>query len=625
MNYLSVEKLSKNYNEKQVLDSISFGIEKGQKVALVGINGSGKSTLLRIIGGLEVPDSGDVRFRDGIQVAMLPQVPYFEKGLNVFQAVFDEHIPVLKLLRDYEQALRKVEMGTADPEVLTPFIEQIDAQQAWDYESSIRQILGKLGIVDFEQSIEQLSGGQRKRVALARALISNPDFLILDEPTNHLDIEIIEWLEKYLSMANLSLLMVTHDRYFLDQVTNQIIELEHGKTHRYEGNYQYFLEKKEERSQQQNVEVSKAQNLMKKELEWMRRQPKARGTKAKYRVDAFYDLKDKATQKPQQQNIELQTQTTRQGKKILEVENITKQWQDAPVIKNFNYVFKRKDRIGVVGKNGAGKSTLLSLLTGEISPDEGSIIHGQTTVFGHYKQEEDTFDPEKRVIDIVSEIADVIQLSNGSTVSASQLLNQFLFPPKMQYNLVGRLSGGEKRRLQLLRVLIKNPNFLILDEPTNDLDIMTLNVLEEYLESFDGSLMIVSHDRYFLDRLVDHLFVFEGNGQIKDFPGNYSDFRTYSAEQRPPQEKQKPVSNAPREDKPKAEKKEKLSFKEKRELESLDQEIKLLENKKQALTAKLESGSLDHEAILEIGNELEETINELDEKEMRWLELSEKD
>ncbi len=625
MNYLSVEKLSKNYNEKQVLDSISFGIEKGQKVALVGINGSGKSTLLRIIGGLEVPDSGDVRFRDGIQVAMLPQVPYFEKGLNVFQAVFDEHIPVLKLLRDYEQALRKVEMGTADPDVLTPFIEQIDAQQAWDYESSIRQILGKLGIVDFEQPIEQLSGGQRKRVALARALISNPDFLILDEPTNHLDIEIIEWLEKYLSMANLSLLMVTHDRYFLDQVTNQIIELEHGKTHRYEGNYQYFLGKKEERSQQQNVEVSKAQNLMKKELEWMRRQPKARGTKAKYRIDAFYDLKDKATQKPQQQNIELQTQTTRQGKKILEVDNITKQWQDSPVIKNFNYVFKRKDRIGVVGKNGAGKSTLLSLLTGEISPDEGSIIHGQTTVFGHYKQEEDTFDPEKRVIDIVTEIADVIQLSNGSTVSASQLLNQFLFPPKMQYNIVGRLSGGEKRRLQLLRVLIKNPNFLILDEPTNDLDIMTLNVLEEYLESFDGSLMIVSHDRYFLDRLVDHLFVFEGNGQIKDFPGNYSDFRTYSAEQRPSPEKQKPVSNAPQEDKPKAEKKEKLSFKEKRELKILDQEIKSLENKKQALTAKLESGSLNHEAILEIGNELEETISALDEKEMRWLELSEKD
>lgn len=623
MNYLSVEQLSKGYDERQLFENLTFGISKGQKVALVGVNGCGKSTLMKIIAGLETSDRGTTTFRDGIKVAMLPQNPEFDEEDDLISAVFDESDKILRVISAYEKAMYQSEQGADNMDELTHLIGEMDAMEAWDFESRVKQILGKLGIHDLDQRVKALSGGQRKRVAIARALIVEPDFLIMDEPTNHLDLDIIEWLENYLATANMTLLMVTHDRYFLDRVTNEIFELEDGQLHAYHGNYSYFLEKKEERQAQQATEVGKAKNLMKKELEWMRRQPKARGTKAKYRIDAFYETKEKANSGTTTKEMEVNIQGSRQGKKVLELKKVSKSWGDLVVMDAFEYVFKRKDRVGIVGKNGVGKSTFLDMITGKVKPDSGIIDGGQTTNIGYYTQEEAIFDPTKKVIETIQEIAEVITLDNGSVVTASQLLNQFLFPPKMQHNRVGKLSGGERRRLQLLRVLIKNPNFLILDEPTNDLDIMTLNVLEDYLESFDGSLLVVSHDRYFMDRLVDHLFIFRGDGVIQDFPGNYTDFRALESEKKSNTAQKKP-KQAPTPSSPEPTKeKKKLSFKEKQEFERLEKDIAALEDKKTKLTESLSAPGQSHEELANTARAIEEITEQLEEKELRWLELSE--
>jgi ATP-binding cassette subfamily F protein uup len=628
MNHLSVENLSKSYNEKELFSDITFGISQGQKVALVGHNGSGKSTLLRIITGNETPDSGKVVFANDLRVAYLHQNPQFREGDTIKEAVFDRDNPLLALVADYEYYLHHSATDPAAAEKLQDLLPAMDTYNAWDYESQVKQILGKLGIHDLEQQVTRLSGGQKKRVAMAKTLIEKPDFLILDEPTNHLDLETIEWLEDFLAKAQMTLLMVTHDRYFLERVTNEIIELDGGQLYKYKGNYSYFLEKKAEREQMQATEVEKARNLMRKELDWVRRQPKARGTKAKYRMDAFEDLKDKASQKLGRAQMELDVKSSRVGGKILEVKNISKSFGDRTLFKNFSYTFKKGDRVGVIGKNGMGKSTFLNILTGELKPDTGEIDPGSTTVFGYYSQEEQVFNPEHRVIDIVKEVAEVVETGSGKELTASQFLNYFQFPPAVQYTPVGKLSGGEKRRLQLLRVLIKSPNFLILDEPTNDLDITTLTILEEYLENFGGSLIIVSHDRYFMDRLVEHLFVFEGDEQIRNFPGTYSDYREAKEEEEAAEKEQEAALAAKKEKqatpKPAAESpKRKLSFKEQREFEQLEKEIAKLEEQKGQLIEKLNSGEGNHEELTAWSQEIE-TINEaIDEKELRWLELSE--
>lgn len=626
MNYLSVENLKKGYDERVLFEDLTFGLEQGQKVALVGVNGCGKSTLLKIIAGLEKPEKGIVSFRKGLRLSILPQNPDFTEEDTVVQAVFSEDIEELNVIREYELALHHM---TVNPEVyidISPMIESMDRLNAWDYESSVKQILGHLGIEDLDQKIKELSGGQRKRVALARALITNPDFLILDEPTNHLDLEIIEWLEDYLSTANTTLLMVTHDRYFLDKVTNEIMEIDGGQLYRYKGNYQDFLEKKAEREAQDAASVDKAKNLLRKELEWMRRQPKARGTKAKYRIDAFYDTQEKANKEVKRAEMEVNLKGERQGKKILEMEHIQKAYGSKKMLADFSYVFQRKERVGIVGPNGVGKSTFLGILTGAIEADSGKRDTGLTTKFGFYTQEEQIFDPTKRVLDIVTEVAEVIKLSNGSEVTASQLLNQFLFPPKMQFTLVGKLSGGEKRRLQLLRVLMKNPNFLILDEPTNDLDLMTLYVLEDYLDTFEGCLMIVSHDRYFMDRLTDHLFVFEGNGKIRDFPGNYTDLRLSGTMPKSGSQKEAKVAEKPKQETKPTEntEKRKLTFQEKKELDSLPTTISNLEKERSNITTRMQSETA-YDKLQKLADELEKINTSISDKEARWLELSEWD
>jgi ATP-binding cassette subfamily F protein uup len=506
MNYLSVEGLTKSFDERLLFEGITFGLDQGQKAALVGLNGSGKSTLLRIIAGDETSEKGVVSFKNGLVVSMLGQNPDFDPEQSIAEAIFsDPENEMLILIREYELAILKTSLDPEKAADLTPLLERMDNLNAWEMEHQVKSMLGKLGLYHLEQKMGDLSGGQRKRVFLAQALVVNPDFLILDEPTNHLDLEVIEWLEDFLASQNLTLLMVTHDRYFLDRVTNEILELSGDGITRYQGNYSEYLQQKAQREEIAQATLQKAQNLYRKELEWIRRQPKARGTKAKYRVDAFEDLKATAHQSTKKTEMEVNLQSERQGKKILEVEQLSKSFGDTILLKNFEYVFRKKERVGVIGPNGTGKSTFLNLLTGNLAPDQGKVVAGLTTRFGYYTQLEPDFNPEQKVIDTIKEVAEVIELSNGSVVTASQVLNQFLFPPKMRYNFVGKLSGGEKRRLQLLKVLMANPNFLILDEPTNDLDITTLNILEDWLDQFDGCLMIVSHDRYFMDRLVEHL------------------------------------------------------------------------------------------------------------------------
>lgn len=625
MNILSVEKLTKSYNEKELFEGITFGLDQGQKAALVGVNGCGKSTLMKIIAGQEPQEDGVVSFRKDVKVSFLPQQPIFDESQTVLDGVFDSEIEELQLIKAYEwNQMRAERFGDEKAiEKIGELISKMDQLNAWDYESQVRSLLGQLGIHALDQKIGELSGGQKKRIALAQVLVTSPDFLILDEPTNHLDLESIEWLESYLATANMTLLMVTHDRYFLDKVTNEILEIDQSQIFKYKGNYQNFLEKKALREEQEAATVAKAKNLLRKELDWMRRQPKARGTKAKYRVDAFYETKETASKNLTTSQMEVQLSGDRQGKKILEFEKMSKSFDSKPILENFSYVFKKKDRIGIVGPNGVGKTTFLNLLTGEMTADRGKREVGKTTVFGYYKQEEFPFDLKLKVLEVIQEVAEVIQLLNGSSVSASQLLGQFLFPPKVQHQPVSKLSGGERKRLQLLRVLMSNPNFLILDEPTNDLDLTTLNVLEDYLESFEGCLLIVSHDRYFMDRLTDHLFVFEGEGKIRDFPGNYTDLRIEQAENKQQARVETTPKKEKKEEKQKVVAKVKLSYKEQRELDSLEKAIAEGESKKVAISQEM-SATNDYDQLQELGEKLQKAEEKLEMDEMRWLELSEK-
>jgi ABC transport system ATP-binding/permease protein len=624
MNYLSVENLTKSFGERKLFQNIAFGIDQGQKIALVGINGAGKSTLMKIIMGLEVPDSGNVAVNQQVKVAYVHQNPVFSGNLSVFQTIFDGSTnETLQVIEHYHKAMLDAEHGKDNGDEMQKIFEKMDTLQAWDFEYQINEVLGKLGLHDTEMSVGNLSGGQRKRVALAKAILEKPDLLLLDEPTNHLDLETIEWLEDYLSKANLALFMVTHDRYFLEKVTNQILELDNGSIHRYMGNYGYFLEKKEERRENEATELEKAKSLYKKELDWIRRQPKARSTKAKYRVDAFEETKEKAFNKREEREIELKVTSQRLGNKIIEIEKLNKSFDDKTLVKDFSYTFKKGDKIGIVGPNGAGKTTFLNMITGMLTPDSGKVSMGQTTAIGYYRQEEDAFDEEKRLLDIVKDVAEVVTVAGGATISVSQFLTKFGFPPKQQHTPVAKLSGGERRRLQLLMILIKSPNFLILDEPTNDLDIVTLNTLEEFLDNFPGCLIIVSHDRYFMDRLVEHLFVFEGEGKIRDFPGNYSEFREWEKEEKASKKEEKP-SKEIKAEKPTSDLgKPKATFKDKKEFEDINAKMESLNAEKEKLFTWITAGTDDHEALMEWSAALKKIDEDIEELELRWLELSE--
>ncbi len=622
MNHLSVEKLSKTYNEIPLFRDLTFGIDQGQKVALIGKNGSGKSTLLRIIAGAEAPDSGTVVFRKGLNVKFLPQNPELDPFKTVREYIFDQENDMLKSISLYEQYVSG-ELPDPDGEHFHHLSNRLDAMQAWEYETAAKQILGKLGIHNLGQKISRLSGGEKKRVALANTLIEKPDFLILDEPTNHLDIDVIEWLEQYLSTQKMSLLLVTHDRYFLEKVTSEIFELEDKRIYVYKGNYSHFISKKTERQQQKTTDVARARNLLVKELDWLNRMPKARGSKAKYRVNAIGELQEVAAQKVAEDQMIIKIAGKRQGKKILELHGITKSFSGITLIDSFNYTFKKNDRIGIIGKNGTGKTTLMNIITGSLDPDSGTVIKGETTAFGYYRQDVSYLNPGQKVIDVVRDITEVIRLSDGSTLSPSLFLQQFLFPRSMHQVQVGKLSGGEKRRLQLLRVLLSQPNFLILDEPTNDLDIYVMNVLEQYLLHFPGTLLIVSHDRYFMDKLTNHLFVFEGGGRIIDFPGNYSQYRNHLfAREKENKPAKKSRSNNQR-DRITGRKKKKIGFKERKELETLETEIENLELEKEAILQKLNSGTDDHLRLTEWSETFESLTKEIDDKTARWMELSE--
>jgi len=617
MIYLQLENISKSFGEKKLFENISFGVHKDQKIALIAKNGTGKSTLLRIIAGLEQQDSGSIVMRNDVTFTFLDQNPVFNESLSVLDGVFATSGTLINVVREYEAAI-----VSDDKKRIAEATDAMEINKAWDYEAQIRQILGQLEITDLKQKIYELSGGQKKRLALANALISAPDLLILDEPTNHLDLDMIVWLEKFLQRTRCTLLMVTHDRYFLDRVCNDIIEIDNGKLNRYKGNYSYFLEKRDERIALENTVIEKAQNILRTELEWMRRMPKARTTKSKSRIESFYDIKEIASSKKHDAGLRMHMKGTRLGKKIIEINYISKKFGDKALLENFEYTFKRSERIGIVGKNGCGKSTLLNILTGLISPDSGNVDVGETVLFGYYKQEGIIFNEDQRVIDIAKDVADVVKLSNGRKVSVSEFLIQFLFTPEMQYTPVGKLSGGERRRLYLMTVLMKSPNFLILDEPTNDLDILTLNVLEDYLKNFEGCVLMVSHDRFFMDKIVEHLFVFEGNCVVRDFPGNYSRYLEYKEIQDDLKKKSEIKTEKIQKERPQKEKSNKLSYKELKEFESLETEISDLENEKTAIEAALSSGDLATEEIIEKSNRHGEIIPLLEAKTERWLELS---
>lgn len=620
--FLQVEGLTKSFGDLVLFRDISFGIAEGERIGLIAKNGSGKTTLLNILTGKEPYDSGAVVFRRDLRVAYLEQDPAYPENLTVLEACFHSGNDVTDLIAEYERVI-----NSKDHSGLDAILQKMDILQAWDYEHRAKQILGQLKITDFEQKISELSGGQLKRVALANVLITEPDLIILDEPTNHLDLDMVEWLEEYLQRSRLSLLMVTHDRYFLDRVCNEIIEIDQQQLYQYKGNFSYYLEKRDERVSAQNAELDRANNILRKELEWMRRQPQARATKAKSRIDAFYDLEKKAQQVRDAGNVQLQMKGTYIGNKIFEAQHVYKAFGDIKILEDFNYVFARYEKLGVVGNNGTGKSTFVKMLMGEVAPDKGGFDIGETVKFGYYSQDGLKFDEQMKVIDVVQNIAEVIDLGNGSKLTASQFLQHFLFPPEKQHNFVYKLSGGEKRRLYLCTVLITNPNFLVLDEPTNDLDIVTLNILEEYLQQFKGCVIVVSHDRYFMDKVVDHLLAFQGSARIKDFPGNYTQYREWKEVQEL-LEKEKEQAAKPKEEKvqqvqPKNDEKKKLSFKEKREFEELDALIPQLEEEKAKLENELSSGTLSTDELLQKSNRISQLIEAIEEKTMRWLELSE--
>jgi ABC transport system ATP-binding/permease protein len=627
MNYLSVENLVKTYGERTLFKDISFGLAKGDKVALIANNGTGKSTLLRILAGQDVADGGEFSFRDGIRVSFLEQEPVLTDDDNITIEAFvrEASAEVLAIIRDYEAALENSMSGEEEHlKALERTSILMDAREAWDFDRRLETMLGRFGIHDLNQKVNSLSGGQKKRLAIAITVLDQPEFLILDEPTNHLDIEMVEWLEGYFMQSNVTLLMVTHDRYFLDRVCNQILEMNDTKLYKHNGNYGFFLQKRAEREVVYQTEVDKANKLMKKELEWMRRQPKARTTKSKARIDAFDEIKAKAMSGKKQGELKLDVKMSRIGGKILELKKVYKSYGDLEILKGFDYTFKRGERIGILGKNGCGKSTLLNIITGLETADSGKINTGETIVYGYYNQSGLEVKGDKRVIEVLKDIAEVIQLADGSKLTASQFLLHFMFPPEMQYMYVSKLSGGERRRLHLLTVLIKNPNFLILDEPTNDLDLLTLQKLEEFLENFGGCLLIVSHDRYFLDRLVDHLFIFEGNAEIKDFWGPYSAYRAkLDEEKRAPKAIAKKVEADAETQAPKKKDNKKLSFKDKYELEQLEKDLPALGKERVEIEKALQDASLAYEEIERLSKRITEVVAELEEKELRWLELDE--
>ena len=616
--FLQVENLTRVYGEKILYRDISFSVSDGQRIALIARNGSGKTTLLNTIAGLEGTDYGTLTLFPDIKIGYLSQDPVLSETNTVFEEVYHSANEILPVILDYEKALEH-----KDKKALQQAMEKMDAANGWEYETRIRQILSTFKIVDMEQRINELSGGQRKRVALAKTLITEPDFLILDEPTNHLDIEMIEWLESYLSRNGVTLLMVTHDRYFLDRVCNEIIELENGSIYRYKGNYSYFLEQQALRKEIAGKETEKARNLLRKEQEWMNRMPKARTTKSKARIESYYELKENAAGKSKEEELKLNIQGSRLGNKILEVKNVTFRWEDLPIMDSFSYIFKKNEKVGIIGKNGTGKTTFLDVLTGNLRPWKGHVDPGETVKFGYYRQEGLTFKEQARVIDVVRDIADVVMMGNGESITASAFLNYFLFPYPMQQQYVYKLSGGEKRRLYLVTVLMQQPNFLVMDEPTNDLDILTLNVLEEYLASFRGCVLVVTHDRYFLDKIVDHLFVFEGQGVIKDFPGNYSIWKD-AVEKREQKVKAAVLSASPKE-KTRPEKKKGLTYKEKKELEQLENDLESLEKEKRHIESEFESGAFSGNELIERSERLSQVLSAIETKSDRWLELSEKE
>ncbi|MDZ4758269.1 MAG: ABC-F family ATP-binding cassette domain-containing protein [Bacteroidota bacterium] len=622
-NIVSVEKMTKRYGDRVLFEDIFFGIEKGEKVALIAQNGTGKTSLLNILAGIESPDTGGVAFNKDYTRGYLTQDPNVEKFHLISDYIFHDDNPIQKVIKEYEIAIAQNDM-----DLIAKASNAVDALNAWDYEVRIKQIMSNFQVPGIDTVISTLSGGQKKRLALAALLIDQPDFIILDEPTNHLDLEMIEWLENYLTQQNVTVLLVTHDRYFLDRVCNRIFEMDQTKLYQYDGDYEYFLEKKNERMFNESRETDKAKNSYRTELEWIRKMPKARGTKSKSRIQAFDDIKEKALRKNSYQELKFDLKMNRIGGKILELKNVQKKYGDKTILAGFDYTFKRGDKIGIVGRNGVGKSTLLNIITGAEKPDSGKLNLGETIILGYFKQDNIKLPNDTRVIDAIRNIADIIPTSNGSHITASQMLTAFHFPPERQYTYVSKLSGGEKRRLFLLTIIMTNPNFLILDEPTNDLDLLTLNALEEFLQYFAGCLLIVSHDRYFLDKLVDQLFVFEGDGIVTNYNGTYSEYREYTklkeketiSSKKSNSQPQNSISETKTEIKSN---KNKLSFKEKFEFETLEKELPQLEKEKQELEEKLNQGSSNHEDLLQWGQRLEFLTNDIDSKSLRWLELSE--
>jgi len=622
--YLQIDNLTKSFGDLVLFENVSLGIAEGQRVGLIAKNGSGKTTLLNIIAGKEGYDSGNIVFRRDLRVDYLEQDPQYPEELTVLEACFHHGNSTVELIKEYERC-----METEGHPGLENLLARMDQEKAWEYEQKAKQILSQLKIRNFDQKVKQLSGGQLKRVALANALITEPDLLILDEPTNHLDLDMTEWLEDYLRRTNLSLLMVTHDRYFLDRVCSEIIEIDNQQIYQYKGNYSYYLEKRQERIESKSVEIERANNLYRTELDWMRRMPQARGHKARYREDAFYELEKVAKQRFNTDNVKLEVKASYIGSKIFEADHLFKSFGDLKILDDFSYIFSRYEKMGIVGNNGTGKSTFIKMLMGEVEPDSGCFDVGETVRFGYYSQDGLQFDEQMKVIDVVQNIAEYVDLGDGKKMGVSQFLNYFLFAPEKQHNYVYKLSGGEKRRLYLCTVLMRSPNFLVLDEPTNDLDIVTLNVLEEYLRNFKGCAIVVSHDRYFMDKVVDHLLVFRGNADIKDFPGNYTQYREWKEVQdqlEKETEAARQARMAPTVEKTsRLEKvqKKKLTFKERKEFEALEVEISLLEAEKAELETAMSSGTLSNDELLAKSERIAKVIEEIDEKTMRWLELSE--
>jgi len=613
VNYISVENISKSYGDRTLFSNLSFGINKNQKVAFVAKNGTGKTSILNIIAGLDTPDEGQVIQRKDIQIAYLSQNQIFDDSLSVEQTIFATENRILPIIKQYEKALENPE----DSDNYQKAFDLMDQHNAWDFETQYKLVLSKLKLNDLSMKVGKLSGGQKKRLSLAILLINKPDLIILDEPTNHLDLEMIEWLEEYFKKEKITLFMVTHDRYFLERVCNEIIELDHGELHKYKGNYSYYLEKKEERVTQEATSTNKAKNLFKKELDWMRRQPKARTTKSKSRIDDFFEIKEKAHKRRQDHTVQLEISMERLGSKIIELHKLKKSFGDLKILDGFEYVFQKGERIGVIGKNGTGKSSFLNILTNREPVDGGKVVVGETVKFGYYTQKGIVVKEGQKVIEVIKEFGEEIPLTKGRRISASQLLERFLFDKKKQYDFVEKLSGGEQKRLYLCTVLIQNPNFLILDEPTNDLDVITLNVLESFLLDFPGNLIVVSHDRYFMDKIVDSLFVFRGDGVVENFPGNYSDYRTY--EDSKPKEKVVKVEKKLAIATPS---KVKLSFEEKREFGSLEKDIERLGRKKKSIEASFMDEVITQEQVTKKSEELQKVISSLEQKEERWFEIS---